>query len=174
MGGNLDPDTYRRRSVKALVGLALVMGLFFYAFRMVRVKGHSMDPTFHNGQWLLIRRNNWPSPPLKVGDVVVFRMDDDVLVKRIAALGGQTAPEPRELLLIRPSHQRPGSWETAVVPTPPRHVPNGQLYVLGDNPPVSDDSRSFGPVPVSALLGRVLRWKDPGPPKQRPRQQAER
>jgi signal peptidase I len=174
MRSKLDPDTYRRRSIKALVGLALVVGLFFYAFRMVRVKGHSMDPTFHNGQWLLIRRNNWPSPRLKVGDVVVFRLDDDVLVKRIAALGGQKAPDPETMLLIRPSHKRPGDWETAVVPTTPRQVPHGQLYVLGDNPPVSDDSRSFGPVPVSAMLGRVLRWKDPGPPKQAPRQQAER
>jgi hypothetical protein len=36
------------------------------------------------------------------------------------------------------------------------------LYVLGDNPPVSDDSRSFGSVPISALLGRVLRWNEPG------------
>ena len=164
MGGNLDPDTYRRRSVKALVGLALVMGLFFYAFRMVRVKGHSMDPTFHNGQWLLIRRNSWPSPPLRVGDVVVFRMDNDVLVKRIAALGGQPAPEIQTVLLVRPSHTRPGDWEAAEVPVAPQPVPKGQLYVLGDNAPVSDDSRSFGTVPISALLGRVLRWNEPGRP----------
>jgi signal peptidase I len=168
------PETDQRRTTKALLSLALIIAMFFYAFRMVRVQGHSMDPTFHNGQWLLVRRNNWPSPPLRVGDVVIFRLDNDVLVKRIAAMEGQPAPEERSGLLIRPSHKRPGEWESAVVEAAPQQVPPMQLYVLGDNPPVSDDSRSFGSVPVSALLGRVLRWKDPGPPKRVAGQQAMR
>ncbi len=168
------PETDQRRSAKALLSLALIVGMFFYAFRMVRVQGHSMNPTFHTGQWLLVRRNNWPSPPLQVGDVVVFRLDNDVLVKRIAAIEGQLAPEERSVLLIRPSHKRPGEWESAVVEAATQQVPPGQLYVLGDTPPVSDDSRSFGPVPVSALLGRVLRWKDPGPPNSVADQQAAR
>jgi hypothetical protein len=83
-------------------------------------------------------------------------------VKRIAALPGQEKPEPNTVLLVRPSHKRPGSWETAVVTTDPGTVPEGQLYVLGDNPPVSDDSRSFGTVPISALIGRVIQWNEPG------------
>ncbi len=160
--GKNDHTHFRKRTLFAPLTLAVVVALFAYAFRMVRVKGHSMDPTYHNGQWLLVRRPNWPSPRLKVGDVVVFRLEDDILVKRIAALGGQSIPDERGVLLIRPSHKRPGTWEQAIVATAPLQVPEGQIYVLGDNPPVSDDSRSFGPVPVSALLGRVIRWREPG------------
>src|SRR6266540_6756640 len=119
MKQRLDPETRRRRNIRAVLALAIVIGPFFYAFRLVRVQGHSMDPTFHNGQWLLVRRNNWPSPPLRVGDVVVFRMDRDILVKRIAALGGQPALEIRTVMLIRPSHTRPGDWEAAEVPVAP-------------------------------------------------------
>jgi signal peptidase I len=162
MGAPIDPRSYRRRNGTALCSFAVVVGMFGYGFRMVRVKGHSMDPTYHDGQWLLVRRPNWPSPSLKVGDVVVFHLDQDLLVKRIAALPGQEKPEANTVLLVRPSHKRPGSWETAVVTTDPGKVPEGQLYVLGDNPPVSDDSRSFGTVPISALIGRVIRWNEPG------------
>ncbi len=161
--GKKDPRTYWRRSRSALLSFAIVVVPFTYSFRMVRVQGHSMDPTFHNGQWLLVRRMNWPSPPLRVGDVVVFRLDDDLLVKRVAALGGEPIPVRESVLVIRPSHRRPGGWKAEVVSTAGQ-VPDGQIYVLGDNPPVSDDSRSFGPVPVSALIGRVIRWNDPGPP----------
>jgi signal peptidase I len=155
-------ENYRRRSVGALLAFVVISGLFFYTFRLVRVKGHSMDPTYSDGQWLLVRRPNWPSRPPRVGDVVVFWLENELLVKRVAAVGGQLAPEQQAILLISPSHKRPDFWEAAFVPTEPRMVPKGQLYVLGDNPPVSDDSRSFGPVPVSALIGRVIRWHEPG------------
>jgi signal peptidase I len=162
MRGKMDERTYRRRTGTALLSFALVAALFTYGFRLVRVQGRSMDPTFYDGQWLLVRRMNWPAPPLRVGDVVVFRMDDDLLVKRIAALGGQEIPVRKTVRRVRPSHRRPGEWEEAVVAEAPGRVPKGQLYVLGDNPPISDDSRSFGSVPVSALVGRVMRWDDPG------------
>jgi signal peptidase I len=155
-------EDYRRRSITALLAFVVISSLFYYTFRLVRVKGHSMDPTYSDGQWLLVRRPNWPARPPRVGDVVVFWLDNELLVKRVAAVGGQLAPEHQSILLIRPSHKRPDTWEAAIVPTEPQMVPKGQLYVLGDNPPVSDDSRSFGPVPVSALIGRVIRWHEPG------------
>jgi signal peptidase I len=174
MGVKIDVRSYRRRNGTALCSFAVVVGMFGYGFRLVRVKGHSMDTTYHDGQWLLLRRPNWPSPSLRVGDVVVFRMDKDLLVKRIAALPGQEIPREKIALLVSPSHQRPGDWETALVSTEPARVPEGQLYVLGDNPPVSDDSRSFGTVPISALLGRVIRWNEPGRPPYSDRRAATR
>jgi signal peptidase I len=89
-------------------------------------------------------------------------MDKDLLVKRIAALGGQEIPSQANILVVHRSHPRPGTWEEKIVAEDPGRVPEGQLYVLGDNAPVSDDSRSFGSVPVSALAGRVLWVRDPG------------
>jgi signal peptidase I len=145
------------------MSFSLIGGLFFYSFRMVRVQGSSMEPTYSNGQWLLVRRLNWPSPPPRVGDVVVFRMENDLLVKRVAAVGGQPIPGGRPILLLVPSRERPKAWEKAfVTASGPETVPPGQLYVLGDNPSVSDDSRMFGPVPLSVLIGRVIRWNEPG------------
>src|SRR5437763_13620336 len=102
--------------------------MFGYGFRLVRVEGHSMDPTYYDGQWLLVRRPNWPSPPLQVGDVVVFRLDHDLLVKRVAALPGQEIPEGQPVLLVRASRRRPGDCVTAVVSAGPGRVPGGQLH----------------------------------------------
>jgi signal peptidase I len=148
---------------------ALVALDFSYGLRLARVQGHSMEPTFHPGQWLLIRRLNWPSPPLRVGEIIVFRKDGDTLVKRIAALPGQRPPEDSVVALWRAWRAARGGESRLVGPLAliPDPVPPGQLYVLGDNLPVSDDSRAFGPIPQSSVIGRVLAWQedqDPPPP----------
>lgn len=166
MRRNIDLRSYYRRTRLAMFSLAVVVAPFFYGFRLVRVQGHSMEPTFYTGQWLLVRRLNWPSPPLRVGDVVVFRLENELLVKRVAALGGQPVPGESQPRLLRALHARPGNGEPPVLSAAPEAIPAGRIYVLGDNPPVSDDSRSFGPIPLSTVIGRVLRWRDPGPPSQ--------
>ena len=94
MGAAIDPQSYRRRNGAALCSFAVVVGMFGYGFRMVRVKGHSMAPTCHDGQWLLVRRPNWPSPSLKVGDVVVFHLEDGFAGETDRRPPGQEKPEP--------------------------------------------------------------------------------
>lgn len=119
-----------------------------------------MTPTYYDGQWLLVRRMDWPAPPLHIGDVIVFRLGHDLLVKRIAAMPGQPMPDAEPYWPRRPWNDRLAQKGAAL--TGPPVIPTGYLYVLGDNADVSDDSRNFGPVPASAVLGRVLRWGDPG------------
>jgi signal peptidase I len=152
----------RARSLRAVVLFVLVAAWFVYGFRMARVQGHSMEPTFHPGRWLLVRRLNWPSPPLRVGEVIVFKKDGEELVKRIVALPGERPPyDSEEALALAQSMARdevPHFLEKARGLAAP--VPPGQLYVVGDNLPVSDDSRAFGPIPQSTVLGRVLSWQE--------------
>jgi signal peptidase I len=150
------------RNLRALALFSLVALDFCYGFRMARVSGHSMEPTFRPGQWLLVRRLNWPSPPLRMGEVIVFDKDGERLVKRVAALPGQRPPEADQVALWRTRQLVRGrslrlEGPIGVLEEP---VPPGKLYVLGDNAAVSDDSRSFGPIPQSAVIGRVLRWQE--------------
>jgi signal peptidase I len=142
--------------------LAIVLAGFVYSFRMARVQGHSMEPTFYTGQWLLVRRLNWPTTPLEVGDVVVLNKDGDQIVKRIVALPGQRPPSQGTMALALAQaaarHEVP-SWASKIkILEDP--VPEGELYVVGDNLPKSDDSRSFGPVPIGSLIGRVLSFQE--------------
>jgi signal peptidase I len=147
-----------------VAGLCAMAALdFFRGLRLVRMQGHSMEPTFHPGQWLLVRRLNWPSPALKDGEVIVFRKDGEVLMKRIAALAGEFPPEDSQGDLWRARITADRRLSRLAGPLAVREdpVPPGQLYVLGDNPPLSEDSRDFGPIPQSAVIWRVLTtWPD--------------
>jgi len=84
----------------------------------VAVAGASMEPTFRDGDWLLVRKL---SRPPRAGEVVVA-----------------TDPrEPARLLVKRVSS-----------------VAHGRVTVHGDHPGASTDSRQFGPIPDSAVVGR--------------------
>lgn len=131
----------------AAVALAVLVLRRFFA--VVQVVGISMEPTFHTGDRLLVRRRRLSR--LRVGDVVVFERPPgwpvagefasrrQWMVKRVAALPGDPVP---------------AQVTTAVAE---RRVGQGRLVVLGDNPAFSFDSRQFGLLPADRLLGVVLR-----------------
>lgn len=130
------------------------------------VEGHSMEPTLHSGELRLLERGYYHSHPLARGDVVVLRLGRETLVKRVYALPGDrfwllhsTEEYPSELLapadaarLRRASRAGVPLGGRVVL----RTIPPGYCFVLGDNAAISLDSRDFGPVPVSAIVGRVV------------------
>src|ERR1051326_4380202 len=85
-------DLRTRSTWMLLATCSLLAGMYNYSFRLVRVTGPSMEPTFTNGELVLMRRTNWPDAPVKVGDIIVFRQEGDTLIKRVAALPGDLAP----------------------------------------------------------------------------------
>ena len=102
--------------------------------RRVEVVGDSMAPSLLAGDRLLVLR----AAPIRRGDVVALRDPRDpgrVLVKRVAATPGGAVTCDGEVLRAGPG------W-----------------VVLGDNLPASTDSRTFGAVPRSSLLGRCV-WR---------------
>jgi len=107
--------------------------------RVVEVRGASMNPTYADGDRLLVRRG-----PARAGRPVVFRRperlgtDVDWLVKRAVATAGQPVPPPFD-----------GTLGDRVVPA-------GRLLVLGDSP-LSVDSRHFGYVAEKDVLGTPIR-----------------
>lgn len=87
--------------------------------------------------------------------VVVAGPEGALLLKRVAGLPGETLETRGGALLVdgRPVPWGPvGAWPG----NGPAVVPPEGIFVLGDNPDRSRDSRHFGPLPVGAVLGRVL------------------
>ncbi|WP_169984938.1 MULTISPECIES: S26 family signal peptidase [unclassified Microbispora] len=143
--------------VISLLSLAVVAGVVAARrrFVVVRVAGTSMVPTYQPGDRVLIRRGG--RAVLRCGQVVVFRrlQPDGVgssgrasglrgtewLIKRVAAMPGDRVPDQ-----VAPGvHAAPGDV-----------VPADRLVVLGDGP-TSRDSRHWGYLPVSEVLGVVIR-----------------
>lgn len=143
--------------VYATVAVVLVLS---FAFRMIGVIGASMEPTLHEQERVLMV-NPIRSP--RQGDVVVFDKLKEPYVKRVIATAGQTVDidfltcEVRVdgVLLDEPYINEPTRRREDV--TFPLTVPEGHVFVMGDNRNHSSDSRSsaIGCVDTRMIIGRV-------------------
>jgi len=112
-------------------------------YRLVIVNGDSMIPTLHSGDRVLVRLATLRR--IRQSDLVVFarpRTETGWMIKRVVALPGDVIPR----------RSVPALWGY-----PGSRVPPDRFVVLGDNPAESYDSRSFGYLTGSALLGVVVR-----------------
>lgn len=123
--------------------LLLVVGLKLTLATAV-VDGTSMLPTLKPGQYLVVSRLFAPPKP---GDLVVIDhwMNGRPMVKRVYKVGGQLV-----------EWQRSPIYFSTTEALKPFFVPQGTVYLLGDNAPESEDSRYFGPVPLDRILGKVI------------------
>lgn len=128
-----------------LLFVFLFLVFFFLNFQRVVVKGESMYPTFHHGQRILVCKAMWLVGPIRKDDVVVIKRPEtgEYLVKRVRFLEGEEVDRTLQ----------PDNWNFIMGPY---RVPRGHVYVLGDNLNNSEDSRSFGPIPLSDVLGKVV------------------
>lgn len=137
--------------------IAVVIHLFLA--QATRVYGQSMEPTLHTDDRVIVEKISYRLHPPQRGDIVVVKLNgtSPALIKRIIGLPGETiaihdgrvyingAPLD-EPYLHRPTHGY----------LPPTRIPPMHYFVLGDNRDASRDSRSFGPVPREAIVGRAF------------------
>jgi signal peptidase I len=157
-----------------LVALAIVLALNQFVFNLSTVKGHSMDPTLQDGEWLFINKLSYQTGLPERGDVVVFKDPDPnvataqrkFLVKRVVAVPGDIVEISRGRLYLNGKAMEESYTEVRTEPDyGPAKVGLRQYFVLGDNrrSGASKDSRSFGAVPLEAFEGRVqaILWPPP-------------
>lgn len=125
----------------------------------VRVDGSSMLPTLHNGEFVLVNRIAYRFEPPQRGDIVVFHYPPDPsqdLIKRVIGLPGEEVTIQDGVVrvngepLVEPYISEPplyaGTWL----------VPEGHLFVLGDNRNDSSDSHSWGMLPYENIVGKAV------------------
>jgi signal peptidase I len=151
-----------------------------------QVDGESMVPNLQNGEMLLVNRHayeeynlsslvNWipgvdidaqvvtPFGGVERGDIVVFNPpnDDKPYIKRIIGLPGDVISFANDHVYVNGVEvQEDHIDDPTRCPTSncqrPVTVPEGHVYVLGDNRDNSDDSRYFGPVPIDDIIGKAI------------------
>lgn len=166
-----------------LVETVEVLALALLMFVLVRsvaqnfvVEGGSMEPTFHNGEMLIVNKlsyrtfdlswlpftdkDNWrPFGTPKAGDVVVFKFPQDQtrdFIKRVVAVPGETV-EVRDgkVFIDGVVRSEPYLDQAPTYDYGPTKVPDGQIFVLGDNRNNSYDSHSWGMLDQKLLIGRT-------------------
>ena len=147
----------KRSLLRIGVMLAAIYLLFGKVFAISIVRGASMEPLLHNGDVAVFTRLGRH----QVGDVVMLRMQQTNYVKRIIAMDDDviTINAGDGQVLVNGQRERYsnestyGCRERAAFSTT---VPANSIFVLGDNRPISKDSREFGSVDDTLVMGTLL------------------
>lgn len=146
--------------VKAIilaVGLALIIRLLLFA--PIVVDGESMLPTLHDKERLIVNKAVylWGEP--KRGDIIVFHATHDKdWIKRVIGESGDVVEVKNGVLYINGEQiEEPYLDPSAgfMMHDFREVVPEGELFVMGDNRPNSRDSRNIGTIPISSVVGRA-------------------
>jgi signal peptidase I len=166
--------TRARRAARSFVGWLLLVAVGLTAAVLVKIHvaepfyipSPSMEPSLRPGDRVVVDKVRYRLGDPRRGDVVVFDKPADAggstqvknLVKRVIAVPGDEI-EARDGLVylngkvLSESYLRGATVTTDIAR---QRVPEGRYWVMGDNRAVSEDSRLFGTIPESVILGRAI------------------
>lgn len=159
------------------ISLAIIIPVRYFLIQPFYVKGASMEPNFYDHEYLIIDELSYRLHGPERGNIVVFRYPNDpkqFFIKRVIGLPGETVEiaggqvkifntqHPNGFVLDEKAYLDQDFTSTTRTVT----LKNDEFFVLGDNRVASLDSRYFGPVNRSFIVGRVWlrgwpfdRWK---------------
>jgi signal peptidase I len=151
---------WRRLARDLLRGGFLVLLAHAFVVQISVVRGHSMEPSLFDGDRLIVDRWTYAMAEAQRFDVVVLRYPRNPgvdFVKRIVGLPGERVRIHDGRVLIDGAELDVRSCPHIADHADMRElaVPDGHYFVLGDNRPISCDSREFGLVPADHLRGKV-------------------
>ncbi len=149
-----------------VLALIIVVLIRHFLFKPFVIEGSSMEPNFHDGDYLIINELSYRFSQPQRGQVVVFYypLDTDKrFIKRIIGLPGETIQANNNKIYITKGDKTTELDESKYLPenihTPnfgPITIPDGYYFVLGDNREFSSDSHEWGVLPRSDIIGSVL------------------
>jgi signal peptidase I len=157
-----------------IISLAIIIPIRYFLIQPFYVKGASMEPSFYDHEYLIIDEISYRFNEPRRGDIVVFRYPSDprqYFIKRIIGLPGEIVKVSGGKVALSSEADAEGSVldETAYLGTTftsgekETKLGAGEYFLMGDNRGASLDSRVFGGVPRSFIVGRV--WFRGWPPE---------
>lgn len=162
------------RSLISLAGmvvlvLALSWGLRTFVFQAYEIPSGSMEKTIMTDDMVFAEKISYYTGEPQQGDIVTFKdpeIPSRVLIKRVVATGGQMVdlvdgrvyvdgePLDEPYTAGEPSYALVPAYGTSI--SYPYTVPEGELWVMGDNRTNSQDSRYFGSIDASSVTGKAV------------------
>jgi len=146
-----------------LVAFVVVFGFLRpFVVKSFWIPSESMVPTLEVGDRIFVNRFIYRFFEPERGDIVVFDSleTDDELIKRVVAVPGDRVRVRNGILRVNGDFPDEPYAVPVVFPDGsffgPTRVPEGEVFVMGDNRPNSHDSRFFGPVPTENIQGEAF------------------
>ena len=156
-----------RELIETLALTLVIFLLIRFAVQNFRIEGFSMEPNFHDGQFLIVDKVSYMLHPPERGDVIVFIPPNNTtrdFIKRVIGLPGDQVEVISGRVYVNgtpleePYPLAPAGYSAAAVT-----VPAEEYFVLGDNRNNSSDSHSWGAVSVNSIIGKA--WVSYWPPQ---------
>ena len=155
--------------ITVVVVIAAAWALRTFVFQAYEIPSGSMEDTIMTGDVVFAEKLSYRFGEPQYGDIVTFidpEIPSRVLIKRVIATGGQTVDLIDGKVYIdgeqlvepytdgKPTYPLTSAYGTTI--TYPYTVPEGEIWVMGDNRTNSQDSRYFGSVPISSVQGKAV------------------
>lgn len=149
-----------------LIAASVFLVIYIFLMRPFEVSGESMFPTFKNGEYILTNLISLRFDDPSRGDVIVFKAPTDEnkdFIKRVIGVPGDSVSVRDSKVYINGVLLDESEYLAETVRTPNGQflsegktitVPEGNYIVMGDNRPHSSDSREWGLLPKSEIIGR--------------------
>ena len=150
-----------------LIAMIIILPIRLFVAKPFIVQGASMEPTFHNGQYLIVDQLSYHLGEPQRGDVVVFEhfnspedSDTKYYIKRLIGLPGETVIAKEGKIRIV-NNEHPQGFELKEAYLHNFSIDNftdtlaqDEYFVMGDNRPASSDSRSWGHLEKKLIVGK--------------------
>lgn len=166
----MEQKQHRTFTICIVIGLIAGAFLKFFVIDIIHISGSSMSPTIENGATLIVNKLSygldcpfgdkllisWAKP--KVGDIVVFMRENNMVIKRCLAVYGTKLEYSTDSgytlniddISIKLTAEQYYRMKDS------KEVPKDTILVIGDNHEISVDSRTYGFVSTKNILGKVL------------------
>ena len=148
----------KKEIIEYIVLIVVILLIRTYLFVPIMVSGNSMVPTLNNGDVMILNKFSYLVNDIERFDIVVVDYENEYIIKRVIGLPGDYVEYKNDILYvngkkIKEVYDREYTEDFNLNDLNIKKIPNYYYLVLGDNRPISKDSRKIGLIDKKNIKG---------------------